>query len=85
MPDALAVPAPQLQLPLLGHGLTAVGLGRLAEERENGVGLLRGERVEGLDLAPGGGEGCVSRHGYERTAPGRPAVAGDGAGDVRAR
>lgn len=67
MPDALTVPAPQLQPPLLGNGLPAIGPGGLTEKGEDGVGLLGGERVESLDLAPGGGEGCVSRHDYERT------------------
>lgn len=70
VPDALAVLAPELEPPLLGDRLPAVGPGRLAEEGQDGVGLLGGERVEGLDRTAGGGEGYVSRHGYERTGRG---------------
>lgn len=67
---AHTVSAPESEPPLLGDRLPAVGAGRLAEQVEDGFGLRGVERVEGLNLASGGGEGHISRHAYERTADG---------------
>lgn len=56
MPHPLTPSAPQLQPPLLGHGLPAVGPGRLGEQVGHGSGLFGRECFERLDLASGGGE-----------------------------
>ena len=89
MPHALAAAAAQLEPALLGHGLLPVGPGGLREQLEDGLGLLGGERVEGLDRSGGEGVvgGVVGGHGYEGTArarrrrsgrAGADGVAGDG-------
>lgn len=71
MADSGPSAAPQLEPPLLGHGLLSVRPGGLGEQREDLLGLGVGQLVEGLDLTSGGaGHGGVSRHVYERTATG---------------
>ncbi|GHE57542.1 hypothetical protein GCM10018785_28400 [Streptomyces longispororuber] len=66
MPYAVPGPAPQLQPPLLGHGLLPVGTGGLQEKPEHGVRLLGRERVVGVDLTKGGAPGgLLVCHGSE--------------------
>lgn len=79
VPYAVAVSAPDPEPALLGDRLPAVRPGGLGEQGEDGVGLRGVECVEGVDLAPGSGEGCFSRHASERTASGAP---GGGVGDL---
>ena len=68
MGHALPLPAAQLQPALFGHRLLPVGPGRLVEQSEHGLGLLRGERGKGLDRAGVSGPyGVVAGHAYEGT------------------
>ena len=67
MRDPVPLTPANPQPPLLGHRRLPVGRGGLADQREHGPALVRGERGVGLDGtgAGRGPYGVVAGHGYE--------------------